>query len=186
MADQKLHSLCPEKNVFCRYCVTNQAGLSIATRHWVKFSRKPICIFLDSLKSMHSATECNSQRDLVCIGAIPLKNFRSRDYEIINEKVRPIAGVSQKWGPTKLEHSWCWQRTFLELFVKRATTQTQELSLKAVPLPEESKSAPKIEHGWRLFLKSYQSPIPHTPVLIIIWWNGKKPYIICPLINALV
>ena len=86
MADQKLHSLCPEKNVFCRYCVTNQAGLSIATRHWVKFSRKPICIFLDSLKSMHSATECNSQRDLVCIGAIPLKNFRSRDYEIMRRQ----------------------------------------------------------------------------------------------------
>ena len=56
---------------------------------------------------------------------------------------------------------------------------------KRVPLPEVSKSASKIEHGWRLFLKSFHSPIPHTPVLIIIWWNGKKTYIICPLINAL-
>ena len=44
MADRKLHSLSPKKHVFCRYCVTNQAGPSIATRHWVEFS-KNIYIF---------------------------------------------------------------------------------------------------------------------------------------------
>ena len=185
MADQKLHSLCPEKNVFCRYCVTNQAGLSIATRHWGKFSRKPICIFLDSLKSMHSATECNSQRDLVCIGAIPLKNFRSRDYEIMRRQdlVRELVRSEdpQSWNIPDVGNELSSNCSSKELRPK-----PKNILWKRVPLPEESKSASKIEHGWRLFLKSYHSPIPHTPVLIIIWWNGKNPYIICPLINALV
>ena len=108
---------------------------------------------------MHSATECNSQRDWVHIGAIPLKNFPSRDYE----KARPSAGLSQKSGATKLEHSGSWQWTFLEALVKWAKTQTQELSLKAGAFARR-----------RRFLKSYHSPIPHTPVLIIIWWNAKK------------
>ena len=79
------------------------------------------------------------------------------------EKARPSAGLSQKSGATKLEHSGTWQWTFLEALVKWAKTQTQELSLKAGAFARR-----------RLFLKSYHSPIPHTPVLIIIWWNAKK------------
>ena len=46
MANQNLHSLSPEKNVFCRYCVTNQAGPSIATHHWIRFSRKQISFWI--------------------------------------------------------------------------------------------------------------------------------------------
>ena len=54
--------------------------------HAVELSFRKTDIFLDSLKSIHSATGCNSQRDLVCIGAIPLKNVRSRDYEIMRRQ----------------------------------------------------------------------------------------------------
>ena len=127
MADRKLHSLSPKKMYFA--AIVWPIKQARVLPHAVELSFRKTDIFLDSLKSIHSATGCNSQRDLVCIGAIPLKNFSSRDYE--NEKARPSAGVSQKSGATKLEHSWCWQWTFLELFVKRTTTQTHELSLKA-------------------------------------------------------
>ena len=133
---------------------------------------------------MHSAIGCNSQRDLVCIGAIPLKNFRSRDYEIMRRQdlVRELVRSEdpQSWNIPDVGNELS-----SNCSSKERRPKPKNFLWKRVPLPEESKSASKIEHGWRLFLKSFHSPIPHTPVLIIIWWNGKKTYIICPLINAL-
>ena len=131
---------------------------------------------------MHSATECSPQRDLVCIGAIPLKNFPSRDYEIMRRQdlVRDLVRSEEP-------QSWNILEVGNELSLKRSSNERRpkpkNFLWKRVPLPEDLKSASIIDRGWRLFLRSYHSPIPHTqgPVLIIIWWKVRASYILCPL-----